>query len=188
MGKWDGKHIEVGRKAEIQSHHKPHPRHSDPQSGRNSKPEASPWRVKGLYPIPGTPMFKRSTWDETQNIWLWKQAGLTPIRHMGLWWVLKGFTCRPTHLRAQCRNSLKTEKELFANFKALDWGERSCWDTLWGKKLVDAIFLFSLYLPKANGYHHFFSLFVFFPFSSGQYLCILPLLCSTLPSSPGQSF
>lgn len=76
-------------------------RHSNPWCGRNSKPGASPWRVKGLYPTPGNPMFKSSTWDETQNIWLWKQAGFTLTRHMGLWWVLKGFTCRPTELSAE---------------------------------------------------------------------------------------
>lgn len=132
MGKWNGNHIEVGRKAEIQSHHKPHPRHSDQWSGRNSKPGASPWRVKGLYLTSGTPMFKSNTWDETQNIWLWKQAGLTPQDTWGCGEFLKGSHADSPTSGLSAETLWKEKNNYLQNFKALAWRKRSCWDTLWG--------------------------------------------------------
>ena len=71
---WANKNKPISKqtgKRKTQSRQKPHPWHSDMQSGVNSQLPPSPWGAKSLDPTSSIPTFKTFTWEMSpQNTWL----------------------------------------------------------------------------------------------------------------------
>ena len=75
------------------------------------KHSASPWGIKGLYHISGTPTFKTCTWQTShQNIWPLKtnRAQVHETQRAVANWemVLKMLMCRSTYPSTQCRAAI----------------------------------------------------------------------------------